>query len=133
MDTKFTPKTPEELAAIAGNIRVADPSVDNGAFSSVRKMDAYLWLKMLGITSISAEQMSTDDDEKARRKLRAALWDVQRVDNIFTGSSLSGSPLPVNNLTTWKDWRRPHQELFEQSAAGSQTVDVRKEEDALKS
>jgi len=132
MAPKFVPKTPEEIAAIAAKMRVSDPKVDNGAFSSIKKMDAFIWLKMLGVTDISNADIRSDDDEKARNKLRIALWDTQRIGNIFPGTTQLETDLKVDSLRTWTDWTKARPEL-NQRRIGTYKLDMLRDEARLKS
>lgn len=77
-----------EIARLASTMRVADPNVDNGAFDSVKRNEALAWLKLLGVHGLFPSSPISEED--AKKRLRCALWDVQRSsfqllrDGLFT-------------------------------------------------
>jgi hypothetical protein len=77
------PTTAEEITALAAKIRIADPTVDNGAFSALTTGDAMSWLMALGPLKEIDPRMKTAKNPQeqlaiATDNLRVALWDMQR-------------------------------------------------------
>jgi hypothetical protein len=130
--SSFVPKSAEEVAEMAKEMRRADPNVDDGKFDSLKKMEAFNWLKMIGVTDFH-DDGSVDEEPKLR--LRRTLWDIQRIDNIFPGtlySSSSESKLDIEKLQSWKDWKKPRPELNDRKI-GKQEMDMRKDEKRMNS
>jgi hypothetical protein len=77
------PSTADEIARLAAQMRVADPNVDNGAFSSLTTNDAMNWIMGIGhINEIDPRMKPGGNPEEQREiateNLRLLLWDVQR-------------------------------------------------------
>lgn len=98
-----------------------------GDFDALTRAEAVLWLKLIGAADLRSRS-ATDEDVFTR--LKHALWDAQRIDNIFHGAVFSekkvtkpksksksksrSKPKPKLNpssLPTWPDWKEPHPEL----------------------
>ncbi|KAJ7041183.1 hypothetical protein C8F04DRAFT_1391292 [Mycena alexandri] len=73
----------------ASQIRVADPNVDNGSFSSLTTKETMEWIMAVGnIDEISPRFKHTEQQhEVASDNLRVALWDTQR-SQIFPETQL---------------------------------------------
>lgn len=109
-----------------------------GDFDTLTRTEAVLWLKLLGAADLRSRSAS---DEDVFRRLRHALWDAQRIDNLFHGAMFSDSEyktkekeeektksqkkkgrekaklkakpkLNPSTLPTWPDWKEPHPELI---------------------
>jgi hypothetical protein len=125
--------TNEELAAIVAGMRVADPTQDNGAFSSLTKKDILLWLFFLGADGLASQSGASLPIEELIRRLRLGLWDVQRIDNIFPGKAYSHAPkLNIQKLPTWRNWNVPKTEL-RSMGLGPQQFDMYKDKERLDS
>ncbi|KAJ7784136.1 hypothetical protein B0H16DRAFT_1491438 [Mycena metata] len=111
------PATAEEIAHLAAKMRVADPTRDNGAFSSLTTHDAMDWILGLGhIHELDPRMTSTrnpkEQREIATENLRLGLWDVQRFDYLFPNNPYSKTPnLKISRLQSWPNWKKPHPEL----------------------
>lgn len=122
--------TDAEIAAIVANMRVADPSVDNGAFSSLSRTDCLIWLHNLGVTDTIP---SSTTDAEVERRLRLALWDSQRIDNYFPTRAFCQSPkINPTTLPSWPDWKKAHPEL-RSDRIGAVTMDGFKDAERLNS
>lgn len=83
------PMSEAELARLAATMRVSDPAVDNGAFTSVEHIDAMAWLFLLGVKEMDPDLKRTTtlseeaQKELALEKLRLALWDIQRFGSLY--------------------------------------------------
>ncbi|EDR14051.1 uncharacterized protein LACBIDRAFT_321809 [Laccaria bicolor S238N-H82] len=122
-----------EIEALASTMRVADPNEDNGAFSSITKLEALMWLRLLGPKDLSPTKAASASDENIFHRLRYALWDSQRIDYLFHGKRFSESPsLDVKSLSSWPDWQKEHAELRTLSR-GMQKMDGYKDADRLNS
>jgi hypothetical protein len=82
---KMPPRTltsQEEIARLAALMPVADPNKDNGAFVSLTNKDVVDWLNLLGVREMDPNMRDVknarEQREKGIKKLRLALWDVQR-------------------------------------------------------
>ncbi|KAF8911324.1 hypothetical protein CPB85DRAFT_1253002 [Mucidula mucida] len=101
--------TDEELIEAAAKMRVADPNVDNGAFSSQKRAEMIILLRNMGATKI---QFQSATDAEVERRLRLALWDSQRLENYFPGKVFSKSPkLDPSKFPARPEWKKPHPEL----------------------
>lgn len=122
-----------EIEELASTMRVADPNEDNGAFGSTTKLEALMWLKLLGGKDLSLTKAASASDENIMHRLRYALWDSQRIDYLFHGKRFSESPsLNVKSLSSWPDWQKGHAELRTLSR-GMQKLDGYKDADRLNS
>lgn len=122
-----------EIEELASTMRVADPNEENGAFSSTTKLEALMWLKLLGGKDLSLIKAASASDENIMHRLRYALWDSQRIDYLFHGKRFSESPsLNVKSLSSWPDWQKGHAELRTLSR-GMQKLDGYKDADRLNS
>ncbi|KAF7335274.1 Ankyrin repeat and mynd domain-containing protein 2-like [Mycena sanguinolenta] len=79
------PTSANEITRLAAQMRVADPNVDNGAFSSLTTDDAMAWIMALGhINEIDPRMKTAANPQKQREiaieNLRRGLWDVQRFE-----------------------------------------------------
>ncbi len=101
--------TDEELVKAAAKICVADPNVDNGAFSSQKRAEMIILLRNMGATKIQSQSAT---DAEVERRLRLALWDSQRLEDYFPGKVFSKSPkLDPSKFPAWPEWKKPHPEL----------------------
>ncbi|KAF8207877.1 hypothetical protein K438DRAFT_1713412 [Mycena galopus ATCC 62051] len=98
-------------------MRVADPNVDNGAFSSLTAIDAMAWILALGHINEVDPKMKTVVDATEKReiaieKLRLCLWDVQRFEYLFPNNAYSKAPnFNLLKLESWPKWKQPHPEV----------------------
>ena len=122
----------DEIIKLARSMRVADPTKDHGAFSSVGRMDALIWLRMMNVKGL--DPGCPISESEAVEKLKLALWDTQRyvcyhsylsiisstptivsdrLDYLFPDITLSRSTgkLNISALKSWDGWERPHTEL----------------------
>ncbi|KAF9030311.1 hypothetical protein BDZ89DRAFT_672575 [Hymenopellis radicata] len=101
--------TDEEIVEAAAKMRVADPNVDNGAFSSQKRAEMVTLVRIMGATKLQSKSAT---DAEVERRLRLALWDSQRLENYFPGKAFSKSPkLDPSKFPAWPDWKKPHPEL----------------------
>ncbi|KAK0459335.1 uncharacterized protein EV420DRAFT_1539644 [Desarmillaria tabescens] len=102
----------DEIAEVARKLRIADPNKDNGVFNSVTRMEALIWLKCMGVSGLSPPEARALSDEEVIEKLRYALWDSQRIDNLFHGKTyLTSSKLDVTTFPVWPNWEKEKTEL----------------------
>ncbi|KAK0241059.1 hypothetical protein EDD85DRAFT_763497, partial [Armillaria nabsnona] len=94
-------------------LRIADPDKDNGAFNTVNRMEAGLvWLKSIGVSGISPLESRALSNEEVIEKLRYALWDSQRIDNLFHEKTYqTSSKLDVTALPAWPNREKAKPEL----------------------
>ncbi|KAI0311544.1 hypothetical protein OF83DRAFT_1166299 [Amylostereum chailletii] len=89
-------------------MRVADPDHDNGAFPTMSRLDALILLKLIGVQGLSPQ--CPYSAEEVLKKLRFALWDVQRfvgLDLLFPQKTLGGhEKLDIGSLPSWPTGRR---------------------------
>lgn len=122
-----------EIEALASTMRVADPNEDNGALSSITKLEALMWLRLLGVKDLSPTKAASVSDENILHRLHYALWVSQRIDYLFHGKRFSEAPsLNVKSLSSWPDWQKGHAELRSLSR-GMQKMDGFKDADRLNS
>ncbi|KAJ6542689.1 hypothetical protein B0H19DRAFT_1171458 [Mycena capillaripes] len=113
------PTTAEKLAYFASQMRVADPSVDTGAFSLLTTSEAMSWIMAIGhINEIDPRLKYSRDPKRqhdiATENLRVALWDIQRFDYLFPTHQYSNTPnFNVAGLETWPLWKTPHLEVHD--------------------
>ncbi|KAK0454289.1 hypothetical protein EV421DRAFT_409130 [Armillaria borealis] len=104
--------TDDEIAEVASKLRIADPDKDNGAFNTVNRMEALIWLKCMGVSGLSPLESQALSNEEVIEKLRYALWDSQRIDNLFHGKTYqTSSKLDVTAFPTWPNWEKAKPEL----------------------
>lgn len=68
--------TDDEIVELAKTLRVADPTQDNGAFSSMNRVEALVWLRLMDVKGLNPSSPVTETE--AIEKLKLALWDSQR-------------------------------------------------------
>ncbi len=56
-------------------------------FKHVNRMEALVWLKCMGVSGLSPLESRALSNEEVIEKLRYALWDSQRIDNLFHGKT----------------------------------------------
>ncbi|PBK86557.1 hypothetical protein ARMGADRAFT_1047817 [Armillaria gallica] len=96
--------TDDEIAEVASKLRIADPDKDNGAFNTVNRMEALVWLRCMESRALSNEEVT--------EKLRYALWESQRIDNLFHGKTYqTSSKLDVTAFPAWPNWEKAKPEL----------------------
>jgi hypothetical protein len=128
------PTSADEITRMAAKMRVADPTVDNGAFSALTTNDAMAWIMALGhINDVDPRMRTTDSKEQreiAVENLRLGLWDVQRsiktvlphvpwtdhciprFDYLFPKNPYSKAPkFKISRLEGWPNWKKPHPEV----------------------
>ncbi|KAJ7265397.1 hypothetical protein B0H12DRAFT_1230429 [Mycena haematopus] len=111
------PTSAEEISRLVSQLRVADPNVDNGAFSSLTTNDAMAWIMALGHINEIDPRMKTAANPKEQREiaiknLRLALWDVQRFEYLFPNKPYSKKPnFKISRLESWPNWKKPHPEV----------------------
>ncbi|KAJ7682046.1 hypothetical protein DFH06DRAFT_1160067 [Mycena polygramma] len=111
------PSTAEEILRMAAKMTVADPNVDNGAFSSLTTNDAMNWIMGLGHIHEVDPRMKTASNPAEQRKiavenLRLGLWDVQRFEYLFPKNPYSKEPnFKLARLENWPNWKKPHPEI----------------------
>ncbi len=104
--------TDDEIAEVASKLRIADPDKDNGAFNTVNRMEALVWLKCMGVSGLSPLESRALSNEEVIEKLRYALWDSQRIDNLFHGKTYqTSSKLDVTAFPAWPNWEKAKPEL----------------------
>ncbi|KAF4606106.1 hypothetical protein EYR38_000151 [Pleurotus pulmonarius] len=135
-DMLVPPPKPPVSSPTSATFRIGD-------FNALTRAEAVLWLKLIGAADLRSRS-ATDEDVFTR--LKHALWDSQRIDNIFHGavfsekkvtkpkskskSRLRSKPTPKLNpstLPTWPDWKEPHPELVVEATS---PLDVDGTEDA---
>ncbi|KAK7062302.1 ankyrin repeat and mynd domain-containing protein 2-like protein [Favolaschia claudopus] len=132
------PTSADEIARLAAQMRVADPSVDNGAFSSLTTNDAMSWIMSIGKINDIVPRMKTAANPQEQRKiatenLRLLLWDVQRFDYLFPKNPYSKTPnFKLSKLQSWPNWKKPHPEI-RSGGVGAQKVDGFKDAQRLQS
>ncbi|KAJ7150968.1 hypothetical protein C8R43DRAFT_1005788 [Mycena crocata] len=132
------PYTAEEITEMAAKLRVADPSQDNGAFSSLTVNDTMSWIMALGhIKDVDPALKEARNPEELREmavgKLRVALWDMQRFDYLFPDKVYSQTPnFKISRLEGWPKWKEPHQEV-RSGGTGTQKFDGFKDGKRLQS
>ncbi|KAK7677843.1 hypothetical protein QCA50_019155 [Cerrena zonata] len=111
MESKPKYLTDDEIAELAKTIRIADPTKDDGAFNSVSRMDALVWLRLMGVKGLNPR--SPLSEAEVIERLRIALWDSQRLDYLFSGFTLSTSlkKLKISSFKSWDGWENAHPEL----------------------
>ncbi|KAG9222180.1 hypothetical protein CCMSSC00406_0009007 [Pleurotus cornucopiae] len=100
-----------DISDLTSKLRVSDAEKPrDGDFSTLTRTEAVLWLKLIGAADLRLRS-ATDKDVFTR--LKHALWDTQRIDNLLHGKVFSENPkLNPSNLPTWPDWKQPHPELI---------------------
>ena len=66
----------DQIAALAAQMRVADPDNNQGDFNTFFRPHVFLLLKLLGVQGLDFKDPMSD--KEALRRLRLALWDSQR-------------------------------------------------------
>lgn len=66
----------DEIAALAAEMRVADPDNNQGDFNTFSRSHVFQLLKLFDVPSLDSQDPISD--EEALRRLRLALWDSQR-------------------------------------------------------
>ncbi|KAF8125235.1 hypothetical protein K438DRAFT_1016723 [Mycena galopus ATCC 62051] len=111
------PTSAEEIARLVAQMRVANPNVDNGAFSSLTTSDAMAWIMGLGhIKEVDPRMRTaanpTEQREIAIENLRLGLWDVQRFDYLFPDNTYSKAPnFNLSRFESWPKWKQPHPDV----------------------
>ncbi|KAI0085924.1 hypothetical protein BDY19DRAFT_963725 [Irpex rosettiformis] len=96
-----------EIAALASQMRVADPTNNQGDFKTFFRPHVFLLLKLLGVQGLDFKDPMSD--EEALRRLRLAWWDSQRLDYLFPGKTFENNDkLPVAELPSWPGWKNKH-------------------------
>ncbi|KAF7352244.1 Ankyrin repeat and mynd domain-containing protein 2-like [Mycena venus] len=132
------PSTAEEIARLAAQMRVADPNVDNGAFSSLTTNDAMNWIMGIGHINEIDPRMKTAANPKEQREiatenLRLALWDIQRFEYLFPDKTYSKVPnFKLARLESWPNWKKPHPEV-RAGGMGAQKFDGYKDAQRMQS
>jgi hypothetical protein len=126
----------EEIAAFGARMRLADPEKDEGAFKSITRKDALIWLNLLGV-SLKDQYTKSLSEDVIIRWLRYALWDSQRLENIFHGTAFSDSveslKFDLQKFPTWPGWKESHPEFSGPNAADTfYQLDGLKPSDAAK-
>lgn len=101
------------LEDLAQGLNLHDIS-DYGAFDSMTRLYAFVWLDSLGAAGdLGLETTNGISEDEARRRLRLALWDSQRIDNLFPDKTFENSisSLKVEDLPPWPDWKKPRREM----------------------
>ncbi|KAL4255330.1 MUB1/samB family protein [Pleurotus pulmonarius] len=103
----------------------------DGDFSTLTRTEVVLWLKLIGAADLRSRS-ATDKDVFTR--LKHALWDAQRIDNLFHGKVFSENPkLNPSSLPSWPDWRQPHPELIRDKIGVAMPMDGYKDANRLDS
>ncbi|KAF9488217.1 hypothetical protein BDN71DRAFT_1513271 [Pleurotus eryngii] len=120
-----------DISDLTSKLRVVDAEMPrNGDFSTLTRTEAVLWLKLIGAADLRSRS-ATDKDVFTH--LKHALWDAQRIDNLFHGKVFSENPkLNLSNLPTWPDWKQPHPELI-RDRIGAMPMDGFKDAERLDS
>ncbi|SJK98201.1 uncharacterized protein ARMOST_01462 [Armillaria ostoyae] len=99
--------TDNGISEVASKLRIADPDKDNGAFNTMNRKEAVIWLKCKGASGLSPLKTSALLNEEVIEKLRYALWDFQRIDSLFHGKTfLAASKLNVTAFPAWPNWEK---------------------------
>ncbi|KAJ7778522.1 hypothetical protein B0H16DRAFT_1712017 [Mycena metata] len=102
--TLHRPHTAEELTYFASQMRVADPNVDNGSFSSLTTKETMEWIM---VENAKRQHEIASDD------LRVLLWDMQRFDYLFPEARYSLRPnFDIMRLESWPQWKTPHRNVL---------------------
>ncbi|KAJ6515258.1 hypothetical protein C8R45DRAFT_1086477 [Mycena sanguinolenta] len=123
------PTSADEISRLMAQMRrVADPNVDNGAFSSLTTEDAMAWIMVLGHINEIDPRMKTAANAREQREiaienLRRGLWDVQRFEYLFPNNTYSKKPnFKIFRLDSWPDWKKAHPEV-RAGGMGRQKID----------
>ncbi|KAJ6520960.1 hypothetical protein B0H19DRAFT_1146758 [Mycena capillaripes] len=132
------PTSADEITRLAAQMRVADPNVDNGAFSRLTTNDAMNWIMGIGhIKEIDPRMDATQNPKEQRaiavENLRLALWDVQRFEYLFPDKEYSKAPnFKLSRLQSWPNWKKPHPEVRE-GGMGTMKLDGYKDAERMQS
>ncbi len=106
--------TDSDISDLTSKLRVSEPDKPRvGDFSTLTRTDTVLWLKLVGAADLRSRSAT---DKEVLTRLKHALWDAQRIDNLFHGKVFSENPkLNPSNLPAWPNWKQPHPELIRDS------------------
>ncbi|KAK0212260.1 hypothetical protein DFS33DRAFT_1376774 [Desarmillaria ectypa] len=103
----------DEIVEVASKIGIADPNKDDGAFNTLNRMEALIWLKCMGVSGLSPPEARALSNEEVIENLRYALWSSQRIDNLFHGKTyLTSSKLDVIVFPAWPNWEKANTEFM---------------------